>query len=121
MAAKTILVCEDENDLRELILVSLGPGYRFVEARDYEEALALVRANRPDLVVLDLMLSGRSGFDLLEALREDQSTATTPVLVLSALSHVGEEALAAGADRFLAKPFEPDRLRVLAAELLKVP
>lgn len=117
-AAKTILICEDEETLRELIRVSLGPGYRLVEASDYEEAVALARTHRPDLVVLDLMLAGRSGFDVLAALREDERTSQTRVLVLSALSHVGEDALAAGADQFVSKPFEPDELRRRAADLL---
>jgi CheY-like chemotaxis protein len=121
MAAKTILICEDEDALRELIRVSLGSGYRLVEASDYEEAVALARTHRPDLVVLDLMLAGRSGFDVLSALRGDDETSSTPVLVLSALSHVGEDALRAGADRFLSKPFEPEALRRTAAEMLEAP
>jgi DNA-binding response OmpR family regulator len=119
--AKTILICEDEDSLRELIRVSLGHRYRLVEAGDYEEAVALARAHHPDLVVLDLMLAGRSGFDLLEALRGDRETSHTRILVLSALSHVEDDALAAGADRFLGKPFEPDELRKTADELLEAP
>jgi two-component system phosphate regulon response regulator PhoB len=118
---KTILICEDEDSLRELIRVSLGPGYRLVEAGGYEDAVALARAHRPDLVVLDLMLSGRSGFDLLREFRTEEATAETPVLVLSALSHVEDDTLRAGADRFLAKPFDPERLRALAGEMLDGP
>ena len=118
-AVKTILVCEDEESLRELIRVSLGPGFRVVEAGDYETALGLAEANRPDLVVLDLILEGRSGFDVLEALRGDPRTSRTPVLVLSASSDVDAHALAAGADRFLAKPFDPDELRIVALQMLE--
>jgi DNA-binding response OmpR family regulator len=120
-AAKTILICEDEDSLRELIRVSLGDGYRLIEAGDYEEAVALARAHQPDLVVLDLMLAGRSGFDVLEALRADRATSHARILVLSALSHVGDDAIAAGADRFLGKPFEPDELRRTADEMLEAP
>jgi two-component system phosphate regulon response regulator PhoB len=116
--AKTILICEDEDSLRELIRVSLGPGYRLVEAGGYEEAVSLADEHKPDLVVLDLMLSGRSGFDLLRRLRREEVTAATPVLVLSALSHVEDDALEAGADRFLSKPFDPEALRALAGEML---
>lgn len=118
-AAKTILVCEDEESLRELIRVSLGPGFRVLEAADYETTLALAEAHRPDLVVLDLVLEGRSGFDVLEALRGDPRTSRTPVLVLSASSDVDAHALAAGADRFLPKPFDPDELRVIALQMLE--
>lgn len=120
-AAKTILVCEDEESLRELIRVSLGPGFRVVEAGDYEAALALAEANRPDLVVLDIVLEGPSGFDVLAALRGDPRTSRTPVLVLSASSDVDAHALAAGADRFLAKPFDPDELRSVAIQMLEAP
>jgi DNA-binding response OmpR family regulator len=118
-AVKTILVCEDEESLRELIRVSLGPGFRVVEAGDYETTLALAEANRPDLVVLDLILKGRSDFDVLEALRSDPRTSRTPALVLSASSDVDAHALAAGADRVLAKPFDPDELRIVARQMLE--
>lgn len=116
--ARTVLVCEDEESLRELIRVSLGPGFHVLEAADYETALALVEANRLDLVLLDLVLEGRSGFDVLEALRADPRTARTPVLVISASSDVDAHALSAGADRFLPKPFEPDELRRITLEML---
>lgn len=118
-AVKTILVCEDEETLRELIRVSLGPGLRVVEAADYETALALAEAYRPDLVLLDLVLEGRSGFDVLEALRGNALTSRTPVLVISASSDVDAHVLAAGADRFLPKPFDPDQLRSIALEMLE--
>jgi CheY-like chemotaxis protein len=117
-APKTVLVCEDEESLRELIRVSLGPGFEVLEAPDYESALALAEANRLDLVLLDLLLEGRSGFDVLAALRDDPRTAKTPVVVISASSDVDAHALAAGADHFVSKPFDPNELRRLALELL---
>jgi DNA-binding response OmpR family regulator len=116
--AKTVLVCEDEDSLRELIRVSLGAGFRVLEAPDYDSAVELAGANSIDLVLLDLLLEGRSGFDVLAALREDPRTAATPVVVISASSDVDAHALAAGADHFLAKPFDPNELRRLALELL---
>lgn len=117
-AVKTVLVCEDEESLRELIRVSLGSGFRVLEAADYDTALALAEANRPDLVVLDLVLEGRSGFDVLEALRGDARTSETPVLVISASSDVDAHVLRAGADRFLSKPFDPEELRLLVLRML---
>jgi CheY-like chemotaxis protein len=118
-AAKTILICEDEDALRELIRVSLGPGYRFVEAVDGVESLELARELRPDLVVLDLMLPRKTGVEVLEDLRNDRSMRDTPVVVITAWTHAQQAAVAAGADRFVAKPFDPDDLRTVVRELLQ--
>ena len=114
----TVLVCEDESALRELIRISLGPAHRYVEADDGREAVRLAREERPDLVVLDLMIPGLPGLEVLRALRSDPATAATRVIVISAWSDVGGEALAAGADAFVAKPFEPDGFRAQVEELL---
>ena len=117
-AAKTILVCEDDSNLRTLVRLALGDGYRVVEAADGNEALDLLRAASPDLIVLDLMLPGRSGLELLTQIRSENGHARTPVVVISAWAHSDEAAVAAGADRFVAKPFDPDELQSTVAELL---
>ena len=118
-AGKTILICEDEDTLRELIRVSLGPGYRFVEAIDGVESLELAREVRPDLVILDLMLPRKTGVEVLEDLRNDRSMRDTPVVVITAWTHAQQAAVAAGADRFVPKPFDPDELRTVVGELLR--
>jgi CheY-like chemotaxis protein len=115
----TILICEDEATLRELVRAVLGPGYHYVEAVDGVEALELVRARKPELVVLDLMLPELSGFDVLDAMRDDPVLTGTPVVVLTAWSHVKAEAEEKGADRFIAKPFEPAELETAVRELLE--
>jgi CheY-like chemotaxis protein len=117
-AAKTVLVCEDDSNLRTLVRLALGDGYRILEAVDGNEALGLLRTANPDLILLDLMLPGRSGFELLAEIREENGHAETPVVVISAWAHSDEAAVAAGADRFIAKPFDPDQLRTTVAELL---
>ena len=61
--AATILICDDEPNLRELMRVSLGPDYSFVEAGDGTEAIELIERLRPDLVLLDVMMPGTSGLD----------------------------------------------------------
>lgn len=114
----TILVCDDEASLRELVRAVLGPDYRFVEATDGKAALALALDVEPDLVVLDLMLPIMSGIDVLEELRRDERLAEVPVLVLTAWSHAEASAWAAGADRFVSKPFHPDELTTAVEELL---
>ena len=117
-AHATILVCDDDPSLRELVRAVLGPRYRFVEAADGTEALALAREDRPDLVVLDVMLPGLSGIEVLEELRTDNGLASIPVVVITAWSHAELDAQVAGADRFVSKPFDPDELSTAVEELL---
>ncbi len=68
--AKTILICEDDQHLRQLIRVVVGDGYRCVEAHDGDQAVELALEFRPDLIILDLMLPKRSGSEVLAAIRE---------------------------------------------------
>ncbi len=119
-AAATILVCDDDPSLRELVRAVLGPRYRFVEAADGLEALALAREERPDLIVLDVMLPGLSGIEVLEALRTDEQLKAIRVVVITAWSHAEIDAQVAGADRFVSKPFDPDDLSTAVEELLGV-
>jgi CheY-like chemotaxis protein len=116
--ARTILICEDEAALRELIRVSLGGGYGFIEASDGNEALELARTHKPDIVVLDLMIPGLSGLDVLTRLRDVENGRKLPIVVISAWSDARDEAFAAGADRFVLKPFIPDDLRAVVEELV---
>jgi CheY-like chemotaxis protein len=116
---KTILICEDEETLRELVRVSLGPCYEYVEAVDGVESLELARKLEPDLLILDLMLPRKSGVEVLADLRGDRVIGDTPVVVITAWTHAQEAAFAAGADRFVAKPFDPDELKAVVGELLQ--
>jgi CheY-like chemotaxis protein len=116
--ARTILICEDEAALRELIRVSLGPAFGFIEAADGVEALELVKSEKPDVVVLDLMIPGISGLDVLARLRAEEEGGKLPIVVISAWSDARDEAFAGGADRFVLKPFIPDDLRAVVEELV---
>jgi CheY-like chemotaxis protein len=116
--AATVLVCDDDPSLRELVRAVLGSRYRFVEAADGAEALALAREERPDLVVLDVMLPGLSGIEVLEELRMDAALESIPVVVITAWSHAEMDVQIAGADRFVSKPFDPDELSRAVEELL---
>jgi DNA-binding response OmpR family regulator len=115
---KTILICEDDQNLRQLVRVILGEEYRFVEAHTGHEALEFALELRPDLIILDLMLPGASGLEVLRGLREQLAVGDTPVIVMSAWGHADQAALEAGAARFLPKPFEPDQLTALVHEVL---
>jgi len=114
----TILVCDDDPSLRELVRAVLGSGYRFIEAADGSEALELTRELRPDLIVLDVMLPGLSGIEVLEAIRTDAEISDMKVVVITAWSHAEMEVQVAGADRFVSKPFDPDELSRAVEELL---
>lgn len=116
--AKTILICEDDDNLRQLIRVVIGAGYRIVEAGDGDEALALAGEHRPDLIILDLMMPRMSGLDVLSRLRDDVSADGTHIVVMTAWPDSGDAALEAGADRFLQKPFELDELTAIVESLL---
>lgn len=116
--AKTILICEDEPALRELVRASLDGDYEFVEASDGYMALQLARELVPDAVILDLMLPGLGGLEVLGELRADERLAGTPVLVITAWSETREDLVAAGADEFLPKPFDPDQLRIKLEKLV---
>jgi DNA-binding response OmpR family regulator len=118
-SAKTILICEDDQNLRQLVRAVLGDGYRFLEAEDGDEAVTLALQARPDLIILDLMLPGRNGLDVLNNLREELQGAKTRVIVMSAWGHADAAALNAGADRFLPKPFEADELAAIVEDVLQ--
>lgn len=116
---KTVLICEDDPNLRTLVRLALGTGYRFVEAADVDEALERLDQTDPSVIVLDLMLPGRSGLALLREIRAAEGHQSTPIVVISAWSHSDFDAVEAGADRFVAKPFDPDELRATVDELLE--
>jgi CheY-like chemotaxis protein len=113
-------VCDDEPVLRKLVRATLERSdYTIVEASDGDEALALVHSERPDLILLDIMMPGRSGAEVLTELRGDPATAATPVIVLSARSQASDRQAMAGADHYLTKPFSPHSLSSLVEELLR--
>jgi len=117
----TVLLCDDEDAMRMLVRATLdGDGYSIVEASDGEESLALARTVRPDVVVLDMMMPGRSGVDVLREIRADSELAETAVVMLTARARPADRdaALAAGADRYLPKPFSPLELISVVEELL---
>jgi DNA-binding response OmpR family regulator len=114
----TVLICDDEPSLRELIRVSLVGPYRFAEANDGEESLEMARRLRPDVVILDMMMPRRSGLDVLVELRRDKALAGTAVIVLTAQPATREEALRQGADLVMVKPFEPEQIMAAVEEVL---
>jgi CheY-like chemotaxis protein len=119
VSPKRLLICDDDVTVRLLLRVVLDADYEFDEASDGTEALELARRQRPDLVVLDVMLPRRNGFEVLDELRRDARLREVPTVVVTASPEQEDAALAAGADRFFTKPFEPDELKMAVAELLR--
>jgi CheY-like chemotaxis protein len=120
MISPSVLVCDDEPNLRELIRVSLGPGWAVHEATDGEEALTMARSLQPDLVVLDLMMPRLNGLDVLSRLKSDPALGRTRFLVVTAQPASEVEAREHGADGIIVKPFAPEDLAELAATLVSV-
>lgn len=110
---RTVLVVDDEPTIAEIVCRYLErAGYEAVVAGDGVEAVRLVSKRRPDLVVLDLMLPGLDGLEVLRRMREDDEAARTPVILLTAKGEQDDKVvgLRRGADDYVVKPFSPKEL-----------
>ena len=117
-----ILVVDDEPDITALVAYHLArAGYRVSTAANGTEALKLARTERPDLVILDLMLPGASGYDVLAGLRRLDETRDVGVILLTARREEVDRirGLTLGADDYLTKPFSPAELSLRVAALLR--
>lgn len=106
--AKRVLLIEDEPNIIEAISFILSrDGWTVHTHSDGETANARILSTPPDIIILDVMLPGKSGYDILRDLREDAATAHLPVLMLTARGQTRDRELAArlGATRFMTKPF----------------
>jgi two-component system phosphate regulon response regulator PhoB len=107
---RTLLIADDESGIRSLVKMTLQrKQYEILEASDGEEALALARKHHPELVLLDVMMPGLTGFEVCRALKDDPATASATVVMLTAKAQDSDraEGLAAGADDYFTKPFSP--------------
>ncbi len=115
-----ILLVEDHQDTRQMYAEFLAGAFDVATAPDGTEALDLMRARRPDLLITDLSLPGIDGFALIALIRQDAALKQIPIICLSGYGgHVYEQrAREAGCDRLLQKPCMPDALADVATELL---
>ena len=116
-----ILVVDDDADLRELLEMKLSSaGYQVDTAANGEAALARVARKLQDLLVLDVMMPGKSGVEVCRELRANPRTRGLRIVMLTARAHVmfESEGMMAGADLYLTKPFSPRTLLARIEELL---
>jgi two-component system, OmpR family, phosphate regulon response regulator PhoB len=110
---RTAVVVEDDRDIRMLVCLKLGRGgYRTHAAEAGDEGVELVRRERPDVVVLDLMLPRMNGYEVCRRIRAGEDTRDIPVVLLTARAQDAdiEQGFAAGADDYITKPFSPREL-----------
>jgi DNA-binding response OmpR family regulator len=118
---KRVLLIEDEPNIIEAISFILSrDGWTVHTHEDGETAMAKVRARPPDLIILDVMLPGRSGFDILRDLREDPAFKTLPVMMLTARGQAKDRdlALRLGANHFMTKPLSNQEVKNYVRKLM---
>jgi two-component system alkaline phosphatase synthesis response regulator PhoP/two-component system response regulator VicR len=121
---KHILTVDDETNIRRLVQVNLQrAGYRVTMACDGIEALEYIGQERPDLVVLDVMMPRMDGFEVLRRLKMDASLAELPVIMLTAKAQDADifRGWQSGADCYLTKPFNPTELLAFVKRILNPP
>ena len=121
-SSKHILLVEDDDTNRKLVRIVLGGArYRISEAVSVEQALALLRDERPDLLLLDIRLGDGSGLDVIRSVRADPAFDRVPVLAITAQAMKDDESrfLAAGFDGYLSKPINTRRLPEVVARFIR--
>ena len=121
MTARKVLIADDEpNILISLEFLMKREGYEVHVARDGPEALAAIQRERPDLVLLDVMMPGKSGFEVCAAVRSDEALAGVKILMLTAKGRDTDVAqgLGVGADGYMTKPFSTKELAARVREML---
>ena len=120
MPTPTVLVVEDDPVILRLLEVNFElEGFGVVLAHDGAEGIEMARAEKPDIIISDIMMPRVSGIELVQALKADEATASIPIILLSAKAQTGDlkSGLDAGADDYITKPFEPldliDRVNAL--------
>jgi two-component system alkaline phosphatase synthesis response regulator PhoP len=119
----TVLIADDNPQILELLEAYLEPlGVRVVLAADGEATLSAVERDPPDLILLDIMMPRRSGFEVCRILKEDRRYRDIPIVMVTALNEVGdmERARECGADDFITKPVNKIELLARVQNLLKL-
>ena len=123
MSAHVLIADDEANIVISLEFLMQREGHRVTIARDGDAALEVIRRERPDLVLLDVMMPGRSGFEVCQAVRADEALANVKIVLLSAKGRDTDLAKgsALGADAYMTKPFSTRELADKVRELLGTP
>ena len=116
-----ILIVDDEPSIaRSLSFVLIKDGYDVTVAEDGEQAMAFVRASKPDIMILDVMMPKKNGYDVCEEIKSDAELRDIHVMMLTAKGQGGdlEKGLSHGADEYITKPFSPMKIVARVNELL---
>lgn len=117
----TILLVEDFDDTRLMMKMWLmRHGYRVLEAETGQEGVEVAQRERPDLIIMDMMMPGMNGLDATQRIRQDRDLRQTPIVAVSAygVDEYRRIALAAGCNEYVSTPFEPTSLADLIRNLL---
>lgn len=109
----TVLIADDEPSVRMLVQATIEmDGYNIIEATDGNEAWSLIQRHKPSLVLLDVRMPGRTGLDVLRAIKSESNLSATKVILLTASAQDSDikAGIVAGADFYLTKPFSPREL-----------
>ena len=120
---RTVVIADDEPSLRILVRATIGTDdYNVVEACDGDEAWSLIQEHRPPVVILDVGMPGRTGLDILRAIKSDPNLIATRVILLTASAQEADirAGLVAGANSYLTKPFSPRDLLSRLDEALEL-
>lgn len=117
---KKILIADDEENLLNLVKLTLEDEYELIEARDGEEVFRLLEQTKPNLILLDVMMPKINGFDICEKLKKNKKTKDILIIILSAKGQERDiiQGMKLGADEYITKPFEPSELRKKIKEML---
>ena len=119
--ARKVLIVDDQPSITKLVSVKLSKeGFEVIEALDGEEGLRKAQEERPDLIILDIMMPKMSGWEVRDKLREDKRCQDIPVIMLTATGRFEEQlkGLEEGIEEYLTKPFDPNDLADLVKEVL---
>ena len=118
---RKILIVEDDKNINKLMALSIGKGFDVSQIYDGGEAVPFVKKNKPDLVILDLMLPHRDGLDICKSIKADTDISGTIVIIVSAMDPITSryKGLESGADYYIKKPFDPIDLRSLVTIFLR--